>query len=325
MSQDLGFSTVVAFPLVALAEPPGAETESPPRSESSASPAGMGPLWYHWMGLPPVAVAAPGLLRPTPPPRTHGYGQPNRCAAPQYLRAAALPVPLLVVVAQTLHAEAVVTSLGIGHTNERYLTKVAVAHGVEDISNAVNAVKPRLVIIEPDALGQLSAAEMKQLRRRFDDTEWVIVWRDAPPHWIDFITMLGARGIVELGNATSRVSAIDAILAGNLWFPRWVFNSLYSTLLGVLWAGAGANQPAHLEGAPDLTRRESDVFALVHEGLSNKQIARRLSVGVNTIKKHLKSIFEKRGLSNRRQVLSLVLVWAADFIDLELECLCLLA
>jgi DNA-binding NarL/FixJ family response regulator len=48
-----------------------------------------------------------------------------------------------------------------------------------------------------------------------------------------------------------------------------------------------------------LTRREQEVLELVAHGLSNKEIARALVITTNTVKRHLKSIFEKLGVHTR--------------------------
>jgi DNA-binding NarL/FixJ family response regulator len=48
-----------------------------------------------------------------------------------------------------------------------------------------------------------------------------------------------------------------------------------------------------------LTRREREVLELVAQGLSNKEIARALVITTNTVKRHLKSIFEKLGVHTR--------------------------
>lgn len=49
----------------------------------------------------------------------------------------------------------------------------------------------------------------------------------------------------------------------------------------------------------DLTARESEVAVLAAEGLSNEEIAARLSLGAETVKSHLKKIFRKLGVTNR--------------------------
>jgi DNA-binding NarL/FixJ family response regulator len=48
-----------------------------------------------------------------------------------------------------------------------------------------------------------------------------------------------------------------------------------------------------------LTARELEVAVLVAEGLSNKEIARRLDHNEGTVKIHLHNIYEKLGVRNR--------------------------
>jgi len=56
-----------------------------------------------------------------------------------------------------------------------------------------------------------------------------------------------------------------------------------------------------------LTGRERQVLALMAEGLSNRQIAQRLRVGVKTIQAHVSNILSKLGLETRQQAIVFVL------------------
>ncbi|MCK1483798.1 LuxR family transcriptional regulator [Bradyrhizobium sp. 193] len=53
-----------------------------------------------------------------------------------------------------------------------------------------------------------------------------------------------------------------------------------------------------------LSRREIDIITLIADGLSNKEIARSLDIGPETVKSHLKSVFTKLGVEKRAQAVS---------------------
>ncbi len=53
-----------------------------------------------------------------------------------------------------------------------------------------------------------------------------------------------------------------------------------------------------------LSPRETDILTLIAEGLSNKEIARSLHIGPETVKSHLKSVFSKLGVERRAQAVS---------------------
>lgn len=53
------------------------------------------------------------------------------------------------------------------------------------------------------------------------------------------------------------------------------------------------------EDRPQLTERETEIARLASEGFSNKQIGEKLFISENTVKKHLKGVFEKLGVKSR--------------------------
>jgi DNA-binding NarL/FixJ family response regulator len=56
----------------------------------------------------------------------------------------------------------------------------------------------------------------------------------------------------------------------------------------------------------ELTQRERDVVGLIAQGLSNKQIAHRLSIEVATVKSHVHRILAKLNVERRAQVVALL-------------------
>jgi two-component system, NarL family, response regulator LiaR len=65
-------------------------------------------------------------------------------------------------------------------------------------------------------------------------------------------------------------------------------------------------QPAVIEPAPgvDFTSRERDVVALLVKGLSNPEIADRLSISRATVKVHISNILAKLEVSNRGEAIA---------------------
>lgn len=82
--------------------------------------------------------------------------------------------------------------------------------------------------------------------------------------------------------------AVRAVHAGH--------GRLDPSLAGVVMAAA-----AGTAAAPRLTPRETEVLALLGEGLSNRALAERLFVSEKTVKTHVSSILAKLGLPDRTQ------------------------
>lgn len=64
------------------------------------------------------------------------------------------------------------------------------------------------------------------------------------------------------------------------------------------------NLPGSRKVMAELTAREADVLRLLDQGRANKEIARTLSISVDTVKWYLKSIFNKLGVSTRMQAIT---------------------
>lgn len=57
-------------------------------------------------------------------------------------------------------------------------------------------------------------------------------------------------------------------------------------------------------GTESLTARENEVLELLDQGLSNQQIATRLSVSLHTVKNHVHSVLAKLGVSSRAEAVT---------------------
>ncbi len=116
----------------------------------------------------------------------------------------------------------------------------------------------------------------------------------------------GARGfLTKDADADEIVRAIERVHAGQAMLDT----SVQARLLDAFGAGVPSSGPSVVPSVPsgpavlpdDLTPREAEVLALIAEGLSNAEIARRLVVSEATVKTHVNRLFAKTGVRDRAQ------------------------
>ena len=79
--------------------------------------------------------------------------------------------------------------------------------------------------------------------------------------------------------------------------------------------GAALRPPATVDCG--LSDREIEVLHLVQRGLSNKGIGEKLYISPNTVKTHLRAIFEKTGVRSRFELIALDNEGAEDLLQVE--------
>jgi DNA-binding NarL/FixJ family response regulator len=176
--------------------------------------------------------------------------------------------------------------------------------GIDDLERLLREQTPRVLLLGVRLIDALGVDAVRRLRRHHRAGDWLLGWDKPSSHGFELAIQCQAKGCVEWNMSAARlIDALDAVLAGELWFPRRVMQTLYMTLLEAARDDAAPGTCSLPCGAQPLTVREAEALALMREGLTNKQIAERLGISINTVKKHLEHAFEKRGLHGRRQLL----------------------
>jgi two-component system, NarL family, nitrate/nitrite response regulator NarL len=111
---------------------------------------------------------------------------------------------------------------------------------------------------------------------------------------------LGARGIVLKDAPTDiLMKSIDAVMGGKFWVGENSVTDLVEILRAYLPPAGPARDTKRNFG---LTPRELDVVESIVSGFTNRDIAKKYSISEQTVKHHLRSIFDKVGVSNRLEL-----------------------
>jgi len=113
------------------------------------------------------------------------------------------------------------------------------------------------------------------------------------------VLKLGARGYCALTTELAVIGkAIELVQQGEIWVARNVMSQLVDELTEQHTARS-AKRDAELQL---LTPREQQISELIAVGVSNKEVADKLSIAERTVKAHLTHIFRKLGVSSRLQL-----------------------
>jgi two-component system nitrate/nitrite response regulator NarL len=201
----------------------------------------------------------------------------------------ARPGPFRVLVADD-HA---VTRSGLGQLIREIAPEAEVVEaGTHDeVLAATGQAKPfNLVLLDLKMPGSRQAAGLKPLIERIGQTPVVVISAFDSPADIRQAFEHGARGFIPKSmNVTAMIHALGMVLQGETYVPASLLTERKAEPIG------------------DLTPREVEVLALLCEGLSSKEIGRRLDLSEPTVKTHLAHIYRKIGATNRAQAVAVAL------------------
>ncbi len=129
---------------------------------------------------------------------------------------------------------------------------------------------------------------LDQLRDR-SDAPRVVIYTGDPSSDIPRQAMrLGGAGFCTKSEPPSQLlDSVVRVATGQMIFPFVDVRGLHSCPLS------------------SLTPRERELLAALSEGNSNAQLAARFEISVQTVKFHLKNVYEKLGIGNRAQAVAL--------------------
>jgi two-component system nitrate/nitrite response regulator NarL len=172
------------------------------------------------------------------------------------------------------------------------------ANGAEAV-RVVRQLKPKILLLDlsmPEAPGLVA---LRELGESGIQTATIILSAAIEREQVVEALQLGARGIVLKHSALQvLLKSIRTVCNGEYWVGHESVSDLIGALRG-LKPSFSAPRASQDFG---LTARERQVIALILDGYTNKDLARKLEISENTAKHHLTNIFNKLGVSNRLEL-----------------------
>lgn len=198
----------------------------------------------------------------------------------------AVPEPRIAIVggAGTLATEALVWMLTKGGNR---VVGAYPSYRALHVASRARALKLHAAIVDADDPAAGPAAVV-QLRRAHPELKLLLLCEVASPTLIRCAIDERAEGVVLKSDTSEEaILALRHVLEGRAVMP-------------VGWQAASLRLETPLAA---LSAREREVLDLAASGMSNKEIAERLTISVNTVKFHLRTVYSRLGVRNRVQAM----------------------
>lgn len=196
------------------------------------------------------------------------------------------------------------TREGISHLLSRLFHGIEVqeAGSVEEGLVLARRVSLNLVLLDIQLPGKGGLQGLAELRQEFPCL-CVVMFSGSDDRELVFEALRrGAMGFIpKTVPRQDFVEALRDVLAGRVYLPRSAIDSAGGSADPV----RSADDPRRISDPAglDLTAREFEVLRWLVQGKTNKEIARRLGIGEQTVKNHLRPVFQKFGVARRAELM----------------------
>lgn len=168
------------------------------------------------------------------------------------------------------------------------------------IEPIIEEKKPDIILIDLGLQSKNSLELVKSMKKNFPDVKFIVM--DLFPVQEDIFEFIkaGASGfILKNAGVNEFLKTIRLVFKGEKVLPSNLTGSLFSQI--VLDAVNGPKESLLIRSVR-MTKRERQVIELVSEGLTNKEIGKKLHLSPYTIKSHVHNILEKLAMHNRIEI-----------------------
>jgi len=157
----------------------------------------------------------------------------------------------------------------------------------------IPALKPDVVLMDVNLPGESGIVCTARLKEKLPATQIIIVTVYRNQELIFQALQAGASGyLLKRSSPEEILKAIGEVLSGGAPMTGEIARMLVEVF---------QKKPASAVAGDGLTQRESEILSLLCEGLSNKEIADRSKISYDTVRAHLRHIYEKLHVRGRTE------------------------
>ena len=155
----------------------------------------------------------------------------------------------------------------------------------------VTELQPDVIFVQLEMLGSNSQAALEDIRRGAPGTKIVVTASAVCEDDALAFMKVGARGVIlRTADPALFVKCARKVAENEVWLRK----AQVAQMARMLSERTGSNRPVDT-----LTKREKLVISCLVQGRRNREIAKHLSITEQTVKNHLRSIYDKVGVSDR--------------------------
>ena len=205
------------------------------------------------------------------------------------------PIPVLVflICRVRLYCTAIASLFG----SQTAITLVGIGNQDDKVITALDAASVDVVLLDIGNAGALAWAA--ELIRERPHTRVLGFGVDDEPANVIACAQAGLWGYVpSTASIVELIAAARRITAGNTVCSASMAEGIFRHLRGSATGASACRVEA------SLTPRQQQIVRLIGDGLSNKEIARRLSLGSSTVKNHVHDILDRLQVSRRTEAVA---------------------
>jgi DNA-binding NarL/FixJ family response regulator len=175
------------------------------------------------------------------------------------------------------------------------LRVVAQAENSAQVVTMTKAFKPDILFVQVEILAQGSGDLLAQVRETSPPSKTIITASSMSEEDALRYMRAGASGVI-LKSVDPSLFAKSArkVMDNEVWLPKPYVTQMAKAL--------GSSPEGTRRPADTLTRREKTIISYVMLAWRNREIARHLAITEQTVKNHLRTIYDKLGVSDRLEL-----------------------